>query len=154
MCDRGSTRGMERVSRPCRGSRLRRCHRHVLSAVMGRPCGRALPLFYDVHDQRCRNLLLCALPPGDTIYGIVWKAYQCRARVIVLCCLEGVAAQGGWYLTNPVIHRALFVLRFHHRGWFPAMGWYISIRGIATVSYTHLTLPTSTLCRSRWSPYH
>ena len=22
------------------------------------------------------------------------------------------------------------------------------------VSYTHLTLPTSTLCRSRWSPYH
>ena len=24
----------------------------------------------------------------------------------------------------------------------------------ATVSYTHLTLPTTTLCRSRWSPYH
>ena len=23
-----------------------------------------------------------------------------------------------------------------------------------SVSYTHLTLPTSTLCRSRWSPYH
>ena len=23
-----------------------------------------------------------------------------------------------------------------------------------TVSYTHLTLPTTTLCRSRWSPYH
>ena len=23
-----------------------------------------------------------------------------------------------------------------------------------TVSYTHLTLPTSDLCRSRWSPYH
>ena len=22
------------------------------------------------------------------------------------------------------------------------------------VSYTHLTLPTTTLCRSRWSPYH
>ena len=22
------------------------------------------------------------------------------------------------------------------------------------VSYTHLTLPRSTLCRSRWSPYH
>ena len=22
------------------------------------------------------------------------------------------------------------------------------------VSYTHLTLPTSDLCRSRWSPYH
>ena len=25
---------------------------------------------------------------------------------------------------------------------------------IKTVSYTHLTLPTTTLCRSRWSPYH
>ena len=24
----------------------------------------------------------------------------------------------------------------------------------APVSYTHLTLPTTTLCRSRWSPYH
>src|SRR5678815_5728974 len=24
----------------------------------------------------------------------------------------------------------------------------------APVSYTHLTLPTSDLCRSRWSPYH
>ena len=23
-----------------------------------------------------------------------------------------------------------------------------------SVSYTHLTLPTSDLCRSRWSPYH
>ena len=26
--------------------------------------------------------------------------------------------------------------------------------GLDAVSYTHLTLPTSTLCRSRWSPYH
>ena len=26
--------------------------------------------------------------------------------------------------------------------------------GTEAVSYTHLTLPTSTLCRSRWSPYH
>ena len=25
---------------------------------------------------------------------------------------------------------------------------------IIAVSYTHLTLPTTTLCRSRWSPYH
>ena len=25
---------------------------------------------------------------------------------------------------------------------------------VLAVSYTHLTLPTSTLCRSRWSPYH
>ena len=25
---------------------------------------------------------------------------------------------------------------------------------VHAVSYTHLTLPTSTLCRSRWSPYH
>ena len=25
---------------------------------------------------------------------------------------------------------------------------------IDAVSYTHLTLPRSTLCRSRWSPYH
>ena len=25
---------------------------------------------------------------------------------------------------------------------------------LGTVSYTHLTLPTTTLCRSRWSPYH
>ena len=23
-----------------------------------------------------------------------------------------------------------------------------------TVSYTHLTLPTTSECRSRWSPYH
>ena len=26
--------------------------------------------------------------------------------------------------------------------------------GVGPVSYTHLTLPRSTLCRSRWSPYH
>ena len=26
--------------------------------------------------------------------------------------------------------------------------------GIVSVSYTHLTLPTSDLCRSRWSTYH
>ena len=26
--------------------------------------------------------------------------------------------------------------------------------GYTPVSYTHLTLPTTTLCRSRWSPYH
>ena len=25
---------------------------------------------------------------------------------------------------------------------------------VKAVSYTHLTLPRSTLCRSRWSPYH
>ena len=24
----------------------------------------------------------------------------------------------------------------------------------APVSYTHLTLPTNAVCRSRWSPYH
>ena len=27
-------------------------------------------------------------------------------------------------------------------------------RDRSAVSYTHLTLPRSTLCRSRWSPYH
>ena len=26
--------------------------------------------------------------------------------------------------------------------------------GTEAVSYTHLTLPTIALCRSRWSPYH
>ena len=26
--------------------------------------------------------------------------------------------------------------------------------GCGTVSYTHLTLPTKRMCRSRWSPYH
>src|SRR5450756_1637064 len=26
--------------------------------------------------------------------------------------------------------------------------------GLESVSYTHLTLRRSTLCRSRWSPYH
>src|SRR5659263_775888 len=30
----------------------------------------------------------------------------------------------------------------------------LSTQFVAPVSYTHLTLPTSTLCRSRWSPYH
>ena len=29
-----------------------------------------------------------------------------------------------------------------------------SVTSLASVSYTHLTLPTTTLCRSRWSPYH
>ena len=28
------------------------------------------------------------------------------------------------------------------------------IYGYDTVSYTHLTLPTNAVCRSRWSPYH
>ena len=31
---------------------------------------------------------------------------------------------------------------------------YLSLYWAKAVSYTHLTLPTSTLCRSRWSPYH
>ena len=26
--------------------------------------------------------------------------------------------------------------------------------GTEAVSYTHLTLPTKRMCRSRWSPYH
>ena len=31
----------------------------------------------------------------------------------------------------------------------------IRVNAVATVSYTHLTLPTSAVaCRSRWSPYH
>ena len=30
----------------------------------------------------------------------------------------------------------------------------ISLLVLGPVSYTHLTLPRSTLCRSRWSPYH
>ena len=30
----------------------------------------------------------------------------------------------------------------------------IKARYLHPVSYTHLTLPTSDLCRSRWSPYH
>ena len=29
-----------------------------------------------------------------------------------------------------------------------------NITGITAVSYTHLTLPTTYACRSRWSPYH
>ena len=33
-------------------------------------------------------------------------------------------------------------------GQFPQSNWQ------SPVSYTHLTLPRSTLCRSRWSPYH
>ena len=28
------------------------------------------------------------------------------------------------------------------------------VRCTMPVSYTHLTLPTNSLCRSRWSPYH
>ena len=32
---------------------------------------------------------------------------------------------------------------------------YEILQGVMTVSYTHLTLPTTiVLCRSRWSPYH
>ena len=32
---------------------------------------------------------------------------------------------------------------------------HVIARGIPSVSYTHLTLPTNTVtCRSRWSPYH
>ena len=30
----------------------------------------------------------------------------------------------------------------------------LSLAWSYTVSYTHLTLPTSYACRSRWSPYH
>ena len=30
----------------------------------------------------------------------------------------------------------------------------VYVGGLKAVSYTHLTLPTTTLCRSRWSPYH
>ena len=36
-----------------------------------------------------------------------------------------------------------------------SMGILLSLLISGTVSYTHLTLPTtSTWCRSRWSPYH
>ena len=31
---------------------------------------------------------------------------------------------------------------------------FVHIPALVAVSYTHLTLPTTTLCRSRWSPYH
>ena len=31
---------------------------------------------------------------------------------------------------------------------------FCSGHNLKAVSYTHLTLPRSTLCRSRWSPYH
>ena len=30
----------------------------------------------------------------------------------------------------------------------------IGFASASAVSYTHLTLPTILLCRSRWSPYH
>ena len=30
----------------------------------------------------------------------------------------------------------------------------IDFSGTVAVSYTHLTLPTTPSCRSRWSPYH
>ena len=30
----------------------------------------------------------------------------------------------------------------------------LDVERAVSVSYTHLTLPTTTLCRSRWSPYH
>ena len=30
----------------------------------------------------------------------------------------------------------------------------IAVIGTITVSYTHLTLPRASMCRSRWSPYH
>ena len=37
----------------------------------------------------------------------------------------------------------------------PIWGFDTSVHGSVTVSYTHLTLPTTcTRCRSRWSPYH
>ena len=32
---------------------------------------------------------------------------------------------------------------------------FLQVSGLKSVSYTHLTLPTSLAeCRSRWSPYH
>src|SRR5665811_1644151 len=31
---------------------------------------------------------------------------------------------------------------------------YFSVKCLKSVSYTHLTLPTTYACRSRWSPYH
>ena len=43
-------------------------------------------------------------------------------------------------------------LEFHKDA---CVGMAANMIGVKTVSYTHLTLPTSVLmCRSRWSPYH
>ena len=35
-----------------------------------------------------------------------------------------------------------------------ALSFHLTRQTGGAVSYTHLTLPTTTLCRSRWSPYH
>ena len=84
---------------PLRGSRLRRGHKGVMSTAMGRPCGRALPLFNVVLRSTSFAWAL-----GDT--------YR-----ISLDCLERVSAQGRvsnvhrWY-TDPFYHRGDGFLRW------------------------------------------
>ena len=88
---------------PLRGSRLRRGHKGVMSTVMGRPCGRALPLFNVVLRSTSFAWAL-----GDTYRAC-------------LDCLERVSAQGG--ISN--VHRWYTDLFYHRGWWFLEVGWYL-----------------------------
>ena len=59
----------------------------VVSTVMGRLCGRALPLFNVVvlHDVRCRTLPVLLLRGPRVIYIYIYY----------VDCLKGLSAQGG-----------------------------------------------------------
>ena len=69
------------------------------------------------------------------------------AAVMVIIFHLFEAHAGGSHLTQIINHGYLAVDFF-----FMLSGFVI---GYASVSYTHLTLPTTVQgCRSRWSPYH
>ena len=86
-------------------------------------------------------------------------------KVKILKQLEAVAAPHAIVASNTssisitklaaVLQDASRFIGMHFFNPVPMMALVEVIRGLQTVSYTHLTLPTTcTPCRSRWSPYH
>ena len=70
--------------------------------------------------------------------------------------LEGKPAGSEWYLAGKGTYEVTAICRERLPLVLPAKCLCLPQRWstMIAVSYTHLTLPTTTLCRSRWSPYH
>ena len=85
---------------------------------------------------------------GDLLTGTVGLLLaRLFARVSVPLALAG--AVGVNLLTHPILYAASAGFSSS-----PQLLAAEALVALVAVSYTHLTLPTKRMCRSRWSPYH
>ena len=98
-----------------------------------------------------------SLLTNAVVLSVLVMAVLCVLRLNVLLSIIIAALVAGWLSPLPLESLnetsqtslwQYFLLKTTTTG-------EILIKGMATVSYTHLTLPTKVWrCRSRWSPYH